>query len=192
MQREDHGPPDIQREDHGPPDIQREDQGPADRQRADQGPSDRQRVEQGPSDRQREDQGPADRQREDIYASFGLRADRIAPDEVSAQSEQSPEKSNIGELESHPESEMIIKELQNYILSLIMRPYTVVIIILFISFVFLILPIEFFILDKSLKLLARLEVYFVPVFWIAIDDQVFHFTVKKLKDIYLKAKLLFY
>ena len=87
---------------------------------------------------------------------------------------------------------MITNELKDYILSLIMRTYTVVIIILFINFAVLVLPIELFFLDKILQLLARLDLYFVPVFWIAIDDQVYNFSKKKIKDICLSMKMLFY
>ena len=83
---------------------------------------------------------------------------------------------------------MITNELKTYIVSLIVRAYTVVLIILFIGFFVVVLPLEFFFLDKIIRLLGRLDLFFVPVFWITIDDQVFHFTEKKIKDIYLSAK----
>ena len=87
----------------------------------------------------------------------------------------------------------VVNEVKTYVVSLIMRAYSVIIFINCVFLVLALIPEDLWPRREFFLFLLTLDLYFVPVFWIAIDDQVSHFTTKKIKDIFLSIKnMIFY
>ena len=84
-------------------------------------------------------------------------------------------------------------ELKNIILLLVQRAYSLVIIISVLVLISFLLPIKlnFMRQVRMQTILLKLDLFFVPVFWILIDKDVSHFTEKKTKDIFLSVKMKF-
>ena len=134
-------------------------------------------------------------------ASLPSSSRAIHPSSSLSSARATPQLHNVAELthnndlvvnaNSKSETLKIVDEMKTYIVSLIMRTYTVVIIIFFVGLVLNIFTDFFFreVKGNFFQFLFRLDLYFVPVFWITIDDQVFHFTTKKIKDIFLNIRM---
>ena len=80
----------------------------------------------------------------------------------------------------------VLQLLVSYASSLVLRTYSLVIVIATILFVSLLLPEEMYTYWR-LEIhadLVLLDLYFVPVFWILIDKEAFRFAEKQAKKIY--------
>jgi hypothetical protein len=88
----------------------------------------------------------------------------------------------IAEVETKPESQKLLLfiEIKNYILSLILRTYSVEILLLALCLSFF----QFQNNPKLFYIFLTLDLYFVPTFWILIDKEVFQFSKKKINGIY--------
>ena len=89
---------------------------------------------------------------------------------------------NMEIVENKPESQnlLLFIEVKNYILSLILRTYSLEIVLLALCLFFFQFPNN----PELFKIFFHLDLYFVPIFWILIDKEVFQFSKKKVNGIY--------
>ena len=71
------------------------------------------------------------------------------------------------------------------IVNLISRTYYLIVLIISIALFSFLLPVSFYKVDRLhiLFKLAKLDIYFVPVFWLLFDKAVWHFTAKNVKTL---------
>ena len=84
-----------------------------------------------------------------------------------------------------------LQEMKAYVSFLILRTYTLVIVIILILSVTFLLPNKFISLLVIRADLFSLDLYFVPVFWILIDKDVWQFTMKNCRKMFLSIVLKF-
>ena len=92
------------------------------------------------------------------------------------------------------EAKETLRELKNIIMLLMKRVYSLVIIFVVLYLVSFLLPIKlYYYLNQTWLQITifKLDLFFVPVFWIFIDKDVFYFTKRKTKDIYCTIKMKF-
>ena len=84
-----------------------------------------------------------------------------------------------------------VDKMKNYVLFLILRTYTLVIVMMVIYMVYFILPIHIFSwLEISVEF-NIIDIYFVPVFWILYEKEAWNYTVKNANKVYLSVVLRF-
>ena len=85
------------------------------------------------------------------------------------------------------------KKLKNYVLYLVLRTYSLVVVIVLIYLCSFFLPIEFYFFWqlKFQYIIVKLDLFLIPVVWIIIDKDVWHYTSKKIKDKYLAYRIRF-
>ena len=84
-----------------------------------------------------------------------------------------------------------VDKMKNYVLFLILRTYTLVIVMMVIYMVYFILPIHIFSwLEISVEF-TTIDIYFVPVFWILYEKEAWNYTVKNANKVYLSVVLWF-
>ena len=84
-----------------------------------------------------------------------------------------------------------LQEMKTYVSFLILRTYTLVIFIIVLWLVSFLVPNRFFSLLVIQTDLFSLDLYFVPVFWILIDKDVWRFTLKNCRKIFLSIVVKF-
>ena len=86
-----------------------------------------------------------------------------------------------------------LRILLDYISNLVRRTYSLVIFLLSLMIFCFVLPISFLGLDRKeiMYKVGKLDVFFVPVFWLLIDKDVWLFTQKNLKERFLSLKMRF-
>ena len=88
----------------------------------------------------------------------------------------------------------VLHEVKNYILALVMRTYSLVILLAIIAMIIFLLPERLIFIKHTHRLfliLIDLDMYFVPIFFILIDKEMFQFTKKKIKDCYRSLVIKF-
>ena len=112
-----------------------------------------------------------------VTSNLAVNTAHVSPSNISA------------ETNPKPDSQMfpVLKEVKNYILSLLMRTYSLVVLIFFIALIVFLLPKHLFFIEHTHRLfliLIDLEMYFVPIFFILIDKEMFQFTKKMCQGLY--------
>ena len=102
------------------------------------------------------------------------------------------EKSLVSTFNTFKQNRNNMKEFKNYIALLIWRTYSLVIIVIFLYLVAGFLPNKiYFIRQLRLQsMVVKLDLFFIPIFWILVDKEVWHFTLQNIKNKFISLKLM--
>ena len=86
-----------------------------------------------------------------------------------------------------------LKEIQSYIALLVLRTYSVVVITIILFLIASFLPSQFYFLQqlRVQSMITKIDLFFLPVFWITVDKEVWHYTQQKIKKLSISVKLKF-
>lgn len=90
---------------------------------------------------------------------------------------------------------MVLREVKNYVLMLVARSYSIVIVFALLLLCFIVWPFNYNVIgfdsqEISAKI-VKIDLFFVPVFWIMIDKDVYKYAKEAIKKKYRSLMMKF-